>query len=95
MSLNSIAKYKSLLENHLSVQERSVLVALVRESNGSKFFVSQIKPATRIVQTNQLHAILGRLTKKEVLVKLGRAEYDFIDPDLVAHIKYRCSKEIK
>jgi len=91
MDVNTIAKLKSILETKLSVQERKVLVLAIRARDGRKFFVTDIRATTRITQTNHLHAILGRLVKKGVLVKLGRAEYAFKDPELVEHIKNRCN----
>lgn len=89
MDLNTIARYRDLLENRISVQERKVLVGVVREVGSEKFFVSQIHRSTRITQINQLHSILGRLVKKGVLTKLGRAEYSIKDPELAYHIEHR------
>lgn len=89
MDLNTIARYRDLLENQISVQERKVLVSVVREVGNEKFTATQAKAASRIRQTNQMHVILGRLVKKEILTKLGRAEYSVKDPELVYHIEHR------
>ena len=93
MNINTIARYRSLLEVRMSAQERKVIVNLVRESRGKKFFVTDVKRGVRIQQTNQLYAILGQLAKKGILKKLGRAEYDFKDLGLVEHIKVQCLRE--
>jgi len=89
ITLNTIAKYKSFLENKLSVQESKVTVSLVRASNGDEFNVKDIVKECRIWQNNQLHTILGRLVKKGVLSKVSRSRYRFENPELVEHIKSR------
>lgn len=89
ITLNTIAKYKSFLENTLSVQERKVTVSLVRASNGDEFDVKDVVKECRIWQTNHLHAILGRLVKKGVLAKVSRSRYHFENPELIEHIKSR------
>lgn len=83
INLNTIARYKSLLELRLSAQERAFVVGMVG------------KWKCHITQTNQRHAILGRLVKKGILVKTDRSQYDFKDPELVEHIEYRCLRNCK
>ena len=91
ITLNTITKYKNLLENKLSPQERKVIVGLVRASNGNIFNTnSTLREKCRIFQANQFHTILGRLVKKEILVKIARGKYNFKNLELVEHIKYRC-----
>ena len=94
IDLNTISKYKSFLENKLSAQERKVSVELVRESNGEEFNLKDVRKGVRIWQNNQLHAILGRLVKKGVLVKIARSKYNFKNSELVEHIQYRCLRMI-
>lgn len=94
ITLNTISKYKSFLENKLSMQERKVSVELVRESDGKEFILKNVRKGIRIQQNNQLHAILGRLVQKGVLVKIARSKYCFKNSELVEHIKYRCLRMI-
>ena len=83
--------YRSFIENNLSVQERKMLVEIVRVTEGSKEFSTQhLKKSTGFPQTNHRAALLSRLNKKGVIVQKGRGIYEFVDINLLRHLKVRC-----
>lgn len=83
--------YRSFIENNLSVQERKMLVEIVRATEGSKEFSTRhLKKSTGFPQTNHRATLLSRLSKKGVVVKRERGMYEFVDINLLRHLKVRC-----
>lgn len=83
--------YKILIEEGLSAQERKVLVAIVRTTRGqpTPLTAAEVREAARIFQTNQVHAILGRMARKNFLVKRGRSLYGVKDKKLSRWLWFR------
>lgn len=83
--------YKTLIEAGLSVQERRVLVAIVRATRGQPTTITatEVRDVARILQTNQVHAILGRMVTKGFLAKEGRSLYGIKDERLSRWLWFR------
>lgn len=85
-------KYKFLLENNLSVQERGFIVGIVRSNKGSQVFTTKELKSTRIQQTNHRNSILTRLCEKGIINRINRGIYVFVDKNLLNYIKVRCCR---
>ena len=91
---NLTPKYKSLIDNDLSVQERKVLIGIIKVADNKQFTFADIRSKVRITQNNHLAAVLTRLVKKGFLNKVERGVYEIPDKDLVNHVNARCLKRI-
>ena len=89
VALNA-SKYNSILEEKLSPQEKEVLISVARGKRIAD--VTHVMNDSKIGQRSHTHTVLGRLTKKGFLKKVGKSTYKIIDHDLYAHIIVRCLK---
>ena len=87
-------QYKNLLEKGLSTKERSLIVRLVQhlEKESLHFTTKEMRDKVRILQHSYFSALLIRLRRKGVIIRLDRGSYVFKDVDLVNHIKIGCLK---
>jgi hypothetical protein len=80
---------RSMIQNKLSTQERKVLSAICREVTDGVINAKKVDEVSRIFQTNHTHSVLGRLVKKDFLIKVNRSLYAIKDKKIVAHLLVR------
>lgn len=78
---------RNFLEFALSAQEREVAIQLATANRPRGWFrIRDIRDSVSIEQHSHLSAIITRLVKKGVLIRMGRGKYKFGDRELVKHI---------
>jgi len=80
--------YQNLLQK-LSVQERKVVATICRFTGSQPITAKRVSEISRILQTNHVHAVLGRLAQKGFLEKVERSTYRVRDQKLAVHLRCR------
>ena len=79
--------YQKYCDSALSAQEKEVAGQIAKARSGAKWFsLKNVRDEVDIEQYSHLSAIITRLVKKGILVRLARGKYRFEDRRLMRYL---------